>query len=220
MQLQFTMISVVLISNNKRLTTAYLEGEKKNRNNIIFRIKPEKTEFTIGQIKEIIREVKVYQPKKRIYVLEDFYMSSLEAQNAFLKLLEEPPENTRFIMVVGNTHQVVPTIISRSKIISLEKQTTHDLSQPVKKSLMNLVTNNLKYIISDGSFLVGSKEEAVGLLNDIVFFFRVRLVSDKCASLIIRETIRIKLLLENNNLNPQLSVDHLLIFIRKAYTMK
>jgi len=40
-----------------------------------------------------------------------------EAQNALLKLFEEPPQGTRFFLVLPDTHAIIPTLRSRLQIV-------------------------------------------------------------------------------------------------------
>lgn len=46
---------------------------------------------------------------------------TIEAQNALLKLLEEPPENTYFLLSTDNKSSLLPTVISRTNTIRLNK---------------------------------------------------------------------------------------------------
>lgn len=50
------------------------------------------------------------------------------AQNAFLKLLEEPPVNTSFIIAVHSLDQLLPTIKSRAQIVQLPAITAQQSS--------------------------------------------------------------------------------------------
>jgi len=53
---------------------------------------------------------------KKIIIL-GFYSATTEAQNALLKILEEPAEGTHFFLIVPNVHMLLPTIRSRVQII-------------------------------------------------------------------------------------------------------
>ena len=46
---------------------------------------------------------------------------TVEAQNALLKLLEEPPEYARFFLVVPSAHLLLPTVRSRMALIEAQK---------------------------------------------------------------------------------------------------
>ncbi|MFC2091437.1 ATP-binding protein [Elusimicrobiota bacterium] len=71
--------------------------------------------INIFQIREIIREtsLKAYGSQKKIFILDDIASSSIEALNCLLKILEEPPGDTYFILITSNEKVLLPTIISR-----------------------------------------------------------------------------------------------------------
>lgn len=50
----------------------------------------------------------------RVFILDEFHMMSATAQNALLKLVEEPPEGVVFLLVTTERSKVLPTIRSRS----------------------------------------------------------------------------------------------------------
>ena len=52
--------------------------------------------------------------KWKIYIIDECHMLSTAAQNSALKMLEEPPPKTIFILATTELHKVVGTIISRS----------------------------------------------------------------------------------------------------------
>jgi DNA polymerase III subunit delta' len=53
----------------------------------------------------------------RVIIIEDAHLLTLEAQNALLKTLEEPPEGTIVILTVSHEQTVLPTIRSRAQAI-------------------------------------------------------------------------------------------------------
>ncbi len=63
---------------------------------------------------EIYRET--YSNDKRAVVFRSAHLLSQMVQNAMLKVLEEPPENTHFILT-GNEYGILPTIRSRCTIV-------------------------------------------------------------------------------------------------------
>lgn len=199
------MIPLILVDGKKRQITQFVETKRKEKNGQIITIKPQKTEYSIGQIREIASEVHIYHKELRIYLLENFHHSSPEAQNAFLKLLEEPPVNTQFILTVPNIHLLLPTIISRAKVIVLGKNLTPSLS--TKKKFLPLH----RLITSD------SKETTLNILPELIFLLKDKLASNTHHPAILKEILTVKKLIENNNINHQLALDHLLIFIKRIY---
>lgn len=53
----------------------------------------------------------------RVVLIENIERLTLVASNAMLKLIEEPPERTRFVMTTKNHHQLLTTIISRVTVV-------------------------------------------------------------------------------------------------------
>ncbi len=51
--------------------------------------------------------------KYKVYVIDEVHMLTKEANNAFLKTLEEPPSHVRFILATTELHKILPTILSR-----------------------------------------------------------------------------------------------------------
>lgn len=81
---------------------------------------------------EDIRECRAwlsYKPygEKRIVIVNQAETITTQAGNAFLKTLEEPPENTLIIMVTTNLHSLLPTIISRCRIVRFNRLSYSDV---------------------------------------------------------------------------------------------
>ncbi len=55
----------------------------------------------------------------RIVIIENFERAGREAQNAVLKIVEEPPSRAIFIFTTKNPHRLLPTILSRMTTFSV-----------------------------------------------------------------------------------------------------
>ena len=215
------MIPILLISNDKKTLDEYLNINFKKNANLFFEVIPSTKEYSIEDIKGLIKETKIFHPKIRIYFLANFHLSSIPAQNSFLKLLEEPPSNVQFILSTNNKNSLLPTVVSRTKIVKLENNKKQNVVgaqfiAPVLTGVINHTTTKIPL----SSFKITDRESAENILLQIIMFFRQRLYSDKNSPIIIKEVLRLRGLLENNNLNPQLTIDQVLIFIYKVYKMK
>lgn len=71
------------------------------------------------QVREFL-SLKPYQGSAQAVVLIAAENLTDDAQNALLKTLEEPPENTVLILGVASDDQLLPTVLSRCKVINLE----------------------------------------------------------------------------------------------------
>lgn len=137
-----------------------------------------------------IENIKQIYPNNRIYLESDFkindaravinesYISSntqkciviagdnfnIEAQNALLKVLEEPPNNIKFILVAKSKNAILPTILSRMIISNkknkvIRKDFGLDLNTLNLRSITEFV-KNLNYV---------SKEESRQMIEDLLF---------------------------------------------------
>lgn len=69
----------------------------------------------VEQIRTIIDDAK-FKPldsNYKVYILDEVHMLSTGAWNAMLKLLEEPPKTTIFLLCTTNPERIPPTILSR-----------------------------------------------------------------------------------------------------------
>jgi len=82
-------------------------------------ITPEKDSIKIEQIRNLKREIsyKIYEGKKKVWIIEEADKFSLEAGNSLLKILEEPPAQTVLILISQTQEKLLPTILSRCEII-------------------------------------------------------------------------------------------------------
>ena len=94
----------------------------------------DKKEFTIDKIRQI-RDGLYIAPnelQKRVYIIEDAEAMNLAAQNAFLKILEEPPAYVVFLLLCSNTANLLETVKSRAPVLTLEPIPTDELCAFVK----------------------------------------------------------------------------------------
>lgn len=80
--------------------------------------------FKIALAREIIREAQYSNWDRggiRVLILLNFETASLAAQNALLKLIEEPPANTLIIIPVINSHRLLATINSRCSLCQISQ---------------------------------------------------------------------------------------------------
>jgi DNA polymerase-3 subunit delta' len=67
--------------------------------------------------------------KYKVFILNNFEKTNTQAQNKFLKTLEEPPKNVVFIILTTDIKSVLKTIVSRCKQINVRNLTQNDLIQ-------------------------------------------------------------------------------------------
>src|SRR3990172_2330415 len=65
--------------------------------------------------------------KMKIYIIDEAHMLTLEASNALLKTLEEPPTHVMFILATTNPEKLIGTIRSRVTTVIFKKGNTEEL---------------------------------------------------------------------------------------------
>ncbi|MCR5507091.1 MAG: DNA polymerase III subunit delta [Lachnospiraceae bacterium] len=63
--------------------------------------------------------VRPYAGGKKIYIINEADKMTVQAQNALLKTLEEPPQYVVLLLLTSNISALLPTIISRSVVLNL-----------------------------------------------------------------------------------------------------
>lgn len=94
--------------------------EIKNENVFILKESPIK----ITHIREIKKKLSLKPTFDEIVLvaLQDAQNMTREAQNAFLKILEEPPYYAHIILMTKNVYGLLPTIVSRCKKIHIPRK--------------------------------------------------------------------------------------------------
>lgn len=87
-----------------------------NHPDVIYVRGEKKTILTVDEVREQILEtvnIKPYQYEKKIYIIERADTMNIQAQNALLKTLEEPPAHVVFLLLAERAEAFLPTILSR-----------------------------------------------------------------------------------------------------------
>tara|TARA_Y100001968_G_scaffold2518_1_gene2111 strand:- start:3298 stop:4359 length:1062 start_codon:yes stop_codon:yes gene_type:complete len=113
--------------------------------------------------------------KRKIVIIFDAHClshGSSESANALLKLLEEPPSKTSFILVTDYMNSIPATIQSRCQIISIPKIGDKDLKKYIKRTgdldfelLSFLSGNNLQLV---DLFIQYSKSSLINIIHNYI----------------------------------------------------
>ena len=114
-------------------------------------------EIKIDDIKEIKRLAYITDKEKKLIVLAAEKFNTY-AQNALLKLIEEPPKEVEFLIVTNSKYTLLDTILSRVflEYVNFEKSLNKELRKVTNDYILELLTSEL------------SKEDIKELLYEIV----------------------------------------------------
>lgn len=96
--------------------------EKGMHPDVIIPERDRKKVISVEQIKRLRTDayIRPHVAKEKLYLFEDAEELNTEGQNALLKLLEEPPATTRFILLCQSRSHLLPTVLSRSTLYTAE----------------------------------------------------------------------------------------------------
>lgn len=102
----------------------------------VIRMAPVGSIMRIGQIRSLIDTLsrKPYGRGLRVVIIADAHTMNLEAGNALLKMLEEPPDRTVLILTAPQTSDLLPTIVSRCQHIRFRPLTTATITTLIREA--------------------------------------------------------------------------------------
>ena len=143
--------------SNKTLEE-YIEMKKIKMINPYFKIKFSKTStILINSIRDIKKTIQLNDPNRfNVYLIfeaEKLCHPRNEAGNSLLKILEEPPKNTIFILVTSYKEKIIDTILSRCCDFHFQKPNKIDILSYLAKN--NYSSDSLDLLISLCNYNVG-----------------------------------------------------------------
>lgn len=150
---------------------------------IITVTKPEDRKFFVkNDVKKVVAEAYLTpnDSLKKVYILSEVQQMNEECQNLLLKILEEPPQYTAFILTSQTANAVIGTVLSR--VVRLRLGKTEDVKYSEKAvdvvtKLSGAVTSSYEYDkIQATAPLDGNKKLTVEVLELFIAVLR-----DACA---------------------------------------
>lgn len=111
----------------------------------------------VDDMRELIEKVN-YPPmvgRYKVYIIDEVHMLTTEAENAFLKTLEEPPAHVIFILATTNPEKVRETIRSRCMRLDFRRVSEDDLIEGMERICRRKQVN----ITRDALALVAQKAD-------------------------------------------------------------
>ena len=187
----------------------------------------------IEQVRILQKQIflKPFRGKKKACIIKRADTLTVEAQNALLKLLEEPPEHTIIVLLTENHLSLLPTILSRCKVIEVsapDKKLESDELSTFNFQLSTLIAGGLGTRLKLAQDVAKNKDELLLWLEKMIFLVRQELVashfvsgnSDKNSELstsqyvsLLKSFQRTHTILKTTNANPRLTLENLFLNI-------
>lgn len=131
-----------------------------------------------GQINGTVA-IKPYSSPRKVYIMNEAEKMTVQAQNALLKTLEEPPEYTVILLLTTNMDTLLPTILSRCVLLNMKPVRDAEVKKYLMETMQlpdykaDICTAFARGNIGKAKLLAASeefdhiKEEAITLLKYI-----------------------------------------------------
>ncbi len=155
----------------------------------------------------------------KIIVIEDAQLLTPEAQNALLKVLEEPPAHTFIILGTETKETLLPTILSRCQMIELEEK-KKELSDKTVEEINAFLTELPNLSIGDklkhAERLAKDKEKALLWIENFILVLRENMLQNlENANVnkieILKSFQSLHTLLKTTNVNPRFAIENTLL---------
>ncbi len=136
-------------------------------------VEDDATQIKIAQIRHLLGllELQPLEGRNKVFIIDPADSLNAEAANALLKGLEEPPENSFFILITVNVHELLLTVRSRCQVYHFTPLTLDEIRQ-------HGITDELSVRWSQGSIgrargldierLKGEREVVLDFLETVV----------------------------------------------------
>lgn len=184
------MTSYLIISSDKEKREAFALAFARDKQIDLFDITilalelEDKSKKTAPKQSIGIEEIKILQQKiylkpmrslDKAIIINDAQFLTTEAQNAMLKILEEPPEHTIILLTAESSESLLPTIMSRCSVISLEETKKEHLREDEadsKEFFTSLPTFTIAQALARAEKASKTKQEALFWLETTMLVIR------------------------------------------------
>jgi DNA polymerase III delta subunit-like protein len=177
---------------------------------------------------EIVKQIhkkaflKPIKSQTKLIIIEEAHLLTPEAQNALLKLVEEPPAHTHIILGTESRDALLPTILSRCQIITLEEE-KQKISEKTEEEL-NIFIRALPGLpvgdrLKQAELLAKDKEKALVWIENLIIILRDQLIYRYSSETIdttdtfdtlytLKQLQSLHTILKTTNINPRFAIEH------------
>jgi DNA polymerase III subunit delta' len=176
------------------------------------------SEKTIGipDIRNLQKNIflKPLHSDKKVVILECFLGATIDAQNAFLKVLEEPPTDTIILILTTGLDFILPTVLSRCNLINLSKK--KELEEKDNKIYLELLESLIKR--HENPLLIAQtygkdRETALKFLENLIITVEENLNERPVFGKFIKKLQETYTIIKTTNVNVRFALENLLLSI-------
>ena len=95
----------------------------------------------VDAVREMIKDTAMASTEfdRRIYIFEDAHTMTAGAQNALLKIMEEPPEGVHLILLTESADSMLTTVRSRARLVRMQRFTAKEIASYLSQSKDELI---------------------------------------------------------------------------------
>ena len=215
------MQSFLITAKDKNKAASYISGFLKEKRIHPIDVNQQVYEKAMGieDVRNIHKKIllKPFKGKTKAVVIQAYENITTEAQNALLKVLEEPPANTITIISVAKKELLLPTIISRCKIIELEEKEMPTTNENIAKfnDVLNIVFNgNIGAKLKIAQDVAKDTEEVSTWLEKMSIFVRQKLIenyNDPKYSNLLKQLQKTYAIIKTTNVSKRVALENLFL---------
>ncbi len=173
----------------------------------------------IEEVKKIQKNLflKPIKSQQKAVIIEEAHLLTIEAQNALLKVLEEPPANTLILLNAETKEALLPTIHSRCQLIQLE-ETCEEIREEDCDEITRFLENISHMSIGERLKLAEQKAKdkngALSWIQNVILLKREQLLenaNDLEGIVMMRQFQTLYTIIKTTNTNPRLAIENTLI---------
>ena len=128
---------------------------------------PSSASFVVDDVRNIINEVnkKPYEGDRKVLILYRCDKLTIQAQNALLKTIEEPPRGVYLILLSDSLETILDTIKSRCQIYKLTPLNKEDILNYIEDKYTDLASDDKKSALAYAAGVPGKVDRFIGDQN-------------------------------------------------------
>ena len=214
------MQSFILIHSEKNKRDEYLDTYITKQAISPFDVQRVTGENSLGieEIRDMQKQLhlKPLKGSQKVIVLENAQTLTTEAQNAMLKVLEEPPSHALFFLSTNSADVFLPTILSRCTLVALEedkKELTPEQINKLEEDLNMLLSNSISARLSLAEKIASQKDEVGKWLSNAIIYLRQQMIdqvqtNQSTNTTILKNFQEAYRLITTTNTNPRMVLEH------------